>query len=401
MKRGLFVLGGLLGALVAACGDDAPREAPPAAAVPPWTDFEVRGRWEDPRALTVRIETDGGSLTPAAFRAAAERALDLWRATGVVDFAPARTDRVPSFTIGWGFRHGATLDDGVAQAGPVQPDSFVALDPSLDWNAADAPDVVGTLAHEIGHVLGFAHNEDPHSILYPVASGVESTLGELDVRALHSLYGGGGEPAPGDLVVLGDALESSGTLERAPALRGVALQGVRELLVTDTDGDGADEILVWTTDPKMFGATRVYRFGPGPRLVRTDGPIFALVGRGEVRADRSLDGERVLVTRLDAERYSLAVLDERGRPSAGLLPPPVQLASGALDEDGDGRFEVPGDEPDEVVPPAGVERLGAGLWRATVDGRRIQLDRLFPCDLDGDLVDEWVGRVTSASPAAR
>lgn len=387
LRETLFVLPLLVGC------DDAPTTPPDDLVIPDAARFTVRGAWDDSHALTVRIDAEGGSMSAKSFERAARRALELWSETGAATFTDADPDRVPSFSIGWNFQRGATVNDGIAQAGGVYAGSWCALDPSIAWDDESA--ATAALVHEIGHLLGLDHNEDPNSIMFPLAGEARRGLGPLDRAGIHSLYGGGGPPAPGDVIVL----HEDGSVVRT--LRHVAPPGTSDGLVMDLDGDGTDEFMAWIADGPLFGSTWVYRFtkaavdGGGPRLARTDGPLYAYVGKGEVRPDEGLEGERVLVTLLGDSKYRLVTLDDNGRPSNGGLAPPVQLLSGLLDDDGDGIFET-GPDPLPLVPLAGgIERDGE-RWKLTFEGRVLQLDRVWVGDLDGDLKREWLVRVVGS-----
>lgn len=56
----------------------------------------------------------------------------------------------------------------------------------------DSGSLYGVIQHELGHVLGFAHSEDPYSIMFanPYGSGVfQSTLQGDDIRTCADVYG--------------------------------------------------------------------------------------------------------------------------------------------------------------------------------------------------------------------
>jgi hypothetical protein len=133
-------------------------------------------------------------------------------------------------------------------------------------------------------VLGLDHSPDPAALMSPDTHATEPQ--PADLAGLASLYGGGSD-GPGD-VLIGPA-STPGTAQ--VVLRGIAPPERTELALFDTDGDGADELLVWRTDPGGLGGLAIYRFGRGPggpRLARTRGPWLGLVppgGRTALRRD--------------------------------------------------------------------------------------------------------------------
>ncbi len=332
--------GGLL--LVAlACGQGEPG---------PRFSFTVRGRWPDPTALTYAIEAERGPVDAATFVEAVERALDAWSKTGVVLFVEESAGA--DVVFGWRTdTHDACQpfgrDESAAHAGPTLSPTFVHFDADRTWGGADGFSLFQVALHETGHVLGLGHSADERAVMYSVPSADRARLGESDRAGLHSLYGGG-RARPGDVRVLA----GDGDAHELAILRGVAPPETTELAVFDTDGDGADELLVWRTDARGDGALTIFRFDEGPRLARTTGPLLSSVPpgtQGVLLEGRS--GERLLLGIRPDGRFSARRFDDGGRLAAWTPSGPFELTEGLSDLDGDGVLDGTPEPP--ALPTAG------------------------------------------------
>jgi hypothetical protein len=75
-----------------------------------------------------------------------------------------------------------------------------------------------TLLHELGHVVGLAHVDDPGEIMFPIMSSREAELGPGDLAGLHELGTAGGcHPAP-EPWWLRDAPQNTTSAPAAPML---------------------------------------------------------------------------------------------------------------------------------------------------------------------------------------
>jgi hypothetical protein len=380
---------------VAGCGaipEPHSATAPDAAAA--WcAPFAVRGRLAPPVSLAWRVLPEGGPVDGPTLRGLVQAGGDAWSVDGSVSFRPAEDGEPADVTFSW---HRAGDDPcrlfgygvGVAHTGPVGPGTFVHLDAARRWPSAGA-DAHGTLAsavaHELGHVLGLDHAEDPATLMHPDTHVAAPAAG--DQAGLRSLYGGGVDGA-GDVLIerLPDGARAG------PVLRGLAPPGFTELALFDTDGDGADELLAWRADAAGLGALTILSFTPaaageepGPRLVRSLGPLLDLVPSGRTTAlRRGPDGRRWIISGPPGARRV------RGFDERGLLHTPGWVELGALDVEallaapGPPVLRATGAAPPTDGPPA-VELVG---------------------DLDGDGRPERVRRLadvgrSAPAPAAR
>jgi len=280
----------------------------------------VRGRLEHPEALSWRIEAQGAPVDARTLRDILQSAAAAWSAEGSVGFRQARAGELADVTLSW---HRAADDPcrlfgygvGVAHTGPVGPGNFVHLDAARTWPVGGGElhgSLESAVAHELGHVLGLDHAEDPSTLMHPDTHVAAPAAGDLS--GLRSLYGGGAD-GPGDVVI--ERLPDGGRC--GPVLRAIAPPDVTELALFDTNGDGADELLAWRTDGSGIGALMLYSFATagagdeaGPRLVRSFGPLLDLVPFGEPTAlRRSPDGRRWIISGTGGARR-VRGFDDRG-----------------------------------------------------------------------------------------
>jgi len=366
---------------VAACATPAApppgSESDPAAPAAWCAPFAVRGRLAPPVSLAWRVEPRSGPPGAPALGPLVQAAADAWSADGSVAFRPAAEGEPVDVTFSW---HRAGDDPcrlfgygvGVAHTGPVGPGNFVHLDAARAWPVAGADEhgtLASAIAHELGHVLGLDHCEAPATLMHPDTRLAAPAAGDL--LGLRSLYGGGAD-APGDVLIERPADGA----RLGPALRGLAPAGITELALFDTDGDGAEELLAWRADPAGLGALTIHSFAPaaageepGPRLVRSLGPLLDLVPCGGTTAlRRAADGRRWIISGPPGSRRvrgfdgrgllhapgwaELRALDVEAmlalagppvlRVTGAALPPPTDGAPSAElvgDLDGDGRLE--------------------------------------------------------------
>jgi hypothetical protein len=310
--------------------------------------FTVRGRLSEPRGLDYRIESQDTPLPEAALRDVLERARAGWSATGVVRVAGTAGEA--DFVFSWARAQSPTNPDGrfgrdtsVAATGPMGPACQVVFDADRTWSEAPGSGLSlhQAAVHEIGHVLGLGHTEDPTAVLHAQRENGRTLLAPADLAGLHSLYGGGSD-GPGDLVI--DA-------ERpVPALRRVAPPGASDWTLFDTDGDGDDEILVWATGARAAGVLTVYHFSRGPLLERSTGPHLGIGGYGaRLFVGRTADGERCIDVSWPDSAVSRWSFGSDGVPGARRPIPADELLACSAGEHADATGDLDGDGQPERV----------------------------------------------------
>ena len=177
--------------------------------------------WDPCRPLGYVVNT--GRMPPGGSFLLAEAVLELQRVTGLVLVEEGPTDEVPSQTRPatvpelYGDRWAPVLvawsDEGVAPrlagdvagyAGPVtvdgdQPDTRrfvsgqVVLDgPQLGEMAAGPAGLArarAVLVHELAHLLGLDHVDDPRQLMYPATTPLVVDLADGDLRGLAAVSG--------------------------------------------------------------------------------------------------------------------------------------------------------------------------------------------------------------------
>ncbi|MFK7741763.1 MAG: matrixin family metalloprotease [Planctomycetota bacterium] len=332
----------------AALSDSSSIESPADAPV----HFAVRGRWQDPAALTYRIEplreaAFDPPIAPGAWRDAVRAACATWSQLGVVGFVELLPGDAAEADVTLGFRrgrHGACEPFGVrgnaAHSGPVARGTYVHFDAAQRWCAgvsreAGVFSVQATALHELGHVLGIGHSLDERAVMRVGAvANAPVVLSRSDRCAIWSLYGSGSgavarpsaAPRSDSLVI--QRVEKQGEL--LCTLHGVAWPDVSCFAVFDADGDQRDDVLVWRTDRAGSGVLMVYHFrreSGGCRLARTTGPWFGIASAsGQSGVLKTDAGERLFVTRFDSGRVLVRRFDEHAR----LAPFDGGLSVGAL-----------------------------------------------------------------------
>ncbi len=97
------------------------------------------------------------------------------------------------------------------------------FDESEDWGVGDNHtarfDLLTVLIHEIGHLLGLGHSQEPGSVMYPFYYRMSRILAPDDVDGIQALYGAPPrELAQGDYVIYERTSPIMGWTPRAQAL---------------------------------------------------------------------------------------------------------------------------------------------------------------------------------------
>lgn len=193
------------------------------------------------------------ALVEAPLQALVLRALDAWSDVADIRFVPAPEGEIADIEFGWSDLDGpgGTLAETASQrlAG-TQLRAAVRMDAAESWSADVALDPTestlenfyAVVAHELGHVIGLAHDPSPGALMHAFALDVvDITLAEAKRAA--AIYGPATHVAgPEDDVLAGDA--------RANLLR----PGAGDDLVAGLGG--ADTILGGAGDDLLRGGAR-------------------------------------------------------------------------------------------------------------------------------------------------
>ena len=156
--------------------------------------LDLRGDTDEATAAGARgsIPTwRGSTLTyfetlPAKWSWSLDSAVAKWNASGSrIRLVPTTKRSKAQFTIGYGDTQGAA---GLATVGRTR-NAWVRLSPTYDTVDALDPwyrvEVLGVLAHEIGHVLGFQHTAASCSLMAPVLDVVGCGMFSLDQQGWY------------------------------------------------------------------------------------------------------------------------------------------------------------------------------------------------------------------------
>lgn len=337
----------LLGLLVLAACEKGPADSggqgeTAASAIPPYT---LRGRLDIDGPILWFLDEKGTPFSPETVRAVLARAFGVWSAASS-RLVFRETSSFEKADIDIHFHDGkerdcghfSDLDGNLAHCGfTVRLPVWIHFSSEVSWSpdGKEGAGLFQTALHEIGHVLGLGHSNDPGSVMAPILDGARTELAAADLAALHSLYGGG-EETPGSLRVL----DADGRL--MATLVGAAPPADVDFAVFDIEGDGVAEIVMWPRNASAVPWIWWWKLDEMGRVKRTVGPYICNVdprkGAHLAGADGGL-GVAVLPSgegRYRAYRFSAtgtaSVPWPRGRP--------LRLTNGMEDENGDGVLEV-------------------------------------------------------------
>lgn len=173
------------------------------------------------------------------------QAFALWAKQTSLTFTETTSRQEADIVIGWAegeHGDGDPFDgpgDVLAHASYPNPyedrQVFLHFDDAEHWvdSETENVDLLTVAAHEIGHVLGLGHSNDPNALMFPSYSEPHRFLSKDDIAGVQSMYGLASEPPP--------APKQPKPNEPPPRSLG-----------DDSDQDGladSDEALVTGTDP--------------------------------------------------------------------------------------------------------------------------------------------------------
>jgi hypothetical protein len=134
------------------------------------------------------VTTEGPSPTRPNFQP--ERYGDRWAPVLVAWSGPQELPRLSGEVIGLTSSQPVLADDGqlALVSGQVALDAAQLAD-VVRFNGGRAV-AIATITHELGHLVGLAHVDDPRQLMYPRARSVVSTFGKGDLTGLAALGNG-------------------------------------------------------------------------------------------------------------------------------------------------------------------------------------------------------------------
>lgn len=132
------------------------------------------------------------TFMPEDYQSVISSAFDAWEAVADLSFNQV-IDQTGDVVIGGGYLEGSnTLGYGGFYVS-LRPYSYSSISSGfLDFDRRDWSDsgiLFGVALHEIGHVLGLDHSDDPSSVMYYLYSSDKNSLRPDDIDGIQSLYG--------------------------------------------------------------------------------------------------------------------------------------------------------------------------------------------------------------------
>lgn len=378
--------------LPAGCGKPPPDRVPP----PRWSD-DLANRAEDPQAawppFTViwnhRGKAPSGTPVPLDYvferpenlpalarnmgRVVAEAAA-IWNRTGLVDIRESGSrdgsDPAAKIRILVAPAEGAAFipwDGELAHTIRAAGEIRIVLNPLIPFESGGGVPLLPTILHELGHALGLGHSPDPGCVMYGGAGRAYIDLKPPDMAGLRSLYErNGDERSSGDIAILRLPESGSGTgspLETLACIRKAAPPDRVHMESGDIDGDGIDEILLWSKRDEDHRALWILKFDEQSSLSSTLGPFPAFWDPGFAPSLRQSGDGSLLVAQSSASGATILL----GFDRAGIPNRPVQPAAAHRPlpwTDADGRLLWPSPEEPEG---GSYTALGTapGRWRIT------------------------------------
>lgn len=162
-------------------------------------DFRLSGCRYRKTSFTYRFLNGTPDIPGNAEQNAIRNALNTWASVVHITFREVARNRSSDFEFGWfSGAHG----DGSSFDGPgntlahafYPPDcggdhaGKCHFDEAENWNIGSRFDLETVALHEIGHLLGIEHSQDPLSVMTPSYSGIRTTLTAGDIDAVRRIY---------------------------------------------------------------------------------------------------------------------------------------------------------------------------------------------------------------------
>jgi peptidoglycan hydrolase-like protein with peptidoglycan-binding domain len=165
--------------------------------------FVLRGCKYDNQTLTYAFTGGTPDLPGNQERDIVRRAFDVWAGVTPLRFLEVRPEEGPDFRISWETgNHGDGVQNTFDGPGRTLAHAFfpppcggpfagsLHFDEGEPWTADTRGIHLEAVAiHEIGHLLGLSHSDDPNAIMFPTYRPAVLTLGQDDIDGIQELYG--------------------------------------------------------------------------------------------------------------------------------------------------------------------------------------------------------------------
>lgn len=186
-------------------------------------NFVLRGCKYQTNHLMFAFENEPEDIPFEDSRTIITRAFEEWSRVSPLRFSEVQPGENPTFRIGW---ERGSHGDGDPFDGPGNIIAHAFFPPpcggvhagKMDFDEAEKFSESATEGihlgavslHEIGHLLGLSHSEDPAAIMFPTYSADRLQLAEDDINGIHALYGK--PPEEEDVLILKLSASAEGSL---------------------------------------------------------------------------------------------------------------------------------------------------------------------------------------------